>query len=78
MDLLNLAITGAIISILSQLVKKYFATKWARMVLAVLMSLAIGLIAYYGKFLGSNVWNALLASYASANTWYLLIIKWLN
>jgi hypothetical protein len=76
MDLLSLSIVGAIASIITQFIKKKFPDGLARSVLAIVVSLFVGAVAYALNYLPA-LKEALLGTVLVANVAYNALIKYL-
>jgi len=76
MDLLSLAIVGAIASVITQFLKKNFSDGLARAIVAIIISLVVGAIAYALNYL-PVLKEALLGTVIVANIVYSTLIKYL-
>lgn len=71
-----LAITGAIVSLLTQWIKQYVIARWHGLATAVVLSFIGALILIALAYVPANLLIALAGVFGSANTVYLLIIQW--
>lgn len=74
----SLAITGFLVSLLAQYLKSMLAKTSQKMLMVLALSVLGGLVLYAMRFVPANAWAVILGVYASANTVYLLIMRWLN
>lgn len=76
MDLLSLAIVGAVASVVTQLVKGYVAEGLPRAILAIVIALVLGGVAYGFQYL-PELKEALLGVLVLSNIAYGVVVKYL-
>lgn len=72
------ALTGVLVSAFVQVAKQFLAKSGHKVLLLVASSLVIGAAAYFVGLLPQNVLTAVLGVLASANTVYVLFVKWVE
>ena len=79
MDTLTLlggfAITGALVSIVTQFTKKYILSSNLRMVYVIALSVVGGLVVYFFHLIPTNIVNSIIGVWAAANTVYVAISR---
>jgi uncharacterized membrane protein YeaQ/YmgE (transglycosylase-associated protein family) len=74
MDLLSLSIVGAISSVLAQYIKRFGSTDRQRALIAIIVSLVVGSLAYWINLIPSAK-EAVLGTIVLANVFYNALIK---
>lgn len=74
----SLAITGAVVSVLAQLTKRWLNGRADKMIWVIVLSAIGGTLLYSAQFIPAAWWQVALAVWVMANTVYLAIIKFLE
>lgn len=72
------AITGGIVSLIVQATKSAFEKSGHKALLAIGVSVVAGVIVQFIGFVPTNWLTTIAAVLAAANTWYLLVLQWIE
>lgn len=74
----SLAITGAVVSVITQYTKKWLAKKASKQAWVVLLSLGAAGILYLLNLVPAEWWQLTVGVWTMANTVYFIIMGWFN
>jgi hypothetical protein len=70
------AITGAVVSLIVQFTKSFFAKSAHKLLWAIVISILGGVVLQFVYLIPTNWFGTIVAVLASANTVYLVVIQW--
>ena len=72
------ALAGVIVSLIAQYTKQWLDTKKEKLLFVVFLSILMGAFVYFFNLIPQNAIQIMIGIFASANTVYLVIIRWFN
>lgn len=74
----TLALTGALVSAISQWLKQTIYSRKSKALMVFVLSAIGGIGLWSLQFVPANIWTIILGVYAAANTVYLAIVQWIE